>query len=348
MLTAILFDDENLALNVFNIQLGKINKTKVLGQYLDCEKLIKGVEEYKPNIAFVDIETPNENGIEIAKNIKKISPKTEIVFVTAHKQYAYEAYELEAIDYLLKPIKRERLERVIDRIRNKMGKINPIENSFQVYTMSKFYIKNAQGEIVKWRTKKVEELMAFFIHNKGNALSSDIIIEGIWSEKDSEKAKRILYTSMYYLKKNLKEYNVDIRIDKKTYSILNENMIDDAVMIIGYMEDINKINEQSINKYNKVLSMYKGGYMEFNHYLWSNGKRLQIETKFIQLSKDVIRYYERNHDYSKMMAVLNKLLSINDYEEELYIQYMEACKKSNNDIEFNRINQKYKEIMGEI
>ncbi len=348
MLTAVLFDDEKLALSMLNIQLAKINKIKVLAEYLEYEQLMKGITEYKPNVAFVDIETRNINGIEIAKMIKKISPKTEIVFVTAYKQYAYEAYELEAMDYLLKPVMRERLERIIDKISNKIGTTEIVENSIQINTMSKFYIKNSNGKIVKWRTKKVEELMAYLIHNKGNVLSSELIIEDLWEEKGTEKARRILYTSMYYLKKNLEEYKIDIAIDKGTYNILNNNIIDDSTVISRHMAEIRKMNEESILLYNKVLSLYSGAYMELNNYFWSNERRLNIEKKFIQLSKGAIKYYEDNNNDIKIIEIINKLLSINEYNEELYIKYLDICKKNNDDVEYNRINLKYQKIINEI
>src|SRR5690625_3337038 len=100
----ILVDDEPLALDYLEIQLDKIKDITVVEKFtnldiLDHVKLIENID-----LVFLDIEMPGKNGLEIAEQLLEVNPTLEIVFVTAYDEYAVQAFELNALDYLLKPI----------------------------------------------------------------------------------------------------------------------------------------------------------------------------------------------------------------------------------------------------
>jgi DNA-binding LytR/AlgR family response regulator len=78
---------------------------------------LETIGERQPDIAFLDIRMPGLTGLEVAAAMAEASPKTQIVFVTAYNQYAIDAFEKGAVDYLLKPIARERLVSTIDRLK---------------------------------------------------------------------------------------------------------------------------------------------------------------------------------------------------------------------------------------
>src|SRR5438046_7361014 len=79
---------------------------------------LRAIDDEKPAIAFLDIRMPGLTGLELAK---RIDPNTHVVFVTAFDQYAVEAFDREAVDYLLKPVTDERLARAVDRLRRKLA-----------------------------------------------------------------------------------------------------------------------------------------------------------------------------------------------------------------------------------
>jgi len=82
---------------------------------------LEAIGEHQPDIAFLDIRMPGLTGLEVAATAAEISPGTQIVFVTAYDQYAIQAFERGAADYLLKPIVRERLVATIARLRSRLG-----------------------------------------------------------------------------------------------------------------------------------------------------------------------------------------------------------------------------------
>ncbi len=82
---------------------------------------LEAIGEHKPDIAFLDIRMPGLTGLEVASAAADVSPGTQVVFVTAYDQYAIQAFERGAADYLLKPIVRERLVATLGRLRSRLG-----------------------------------------------------------------------------------------------------------------------------------------------------------------------------------------------------------------------------------
>ena len=89
---------------------------QVLAECEDGASAVEALAEHQPDIAFLDIRMPGLTGLEVAALAAEASPKTQIVFVTAYDQYAIDAFERGAIDYLLKPVKPERLQATVERL----------------------------------------------------------------------------------------------------------------------------------------------------------------------------------------------------------------------------------------
>jgi len=94
---------------------------QVLAACEDGGAALEAIGEHKPDVAFLDIRMPGLTGLEVAAAMADVSPATQIVFVTAYDQYAIQAFERGAVDYLLKPIARERLVDTIARVKGRMG-----------------------------------------------------------------------------------------------------------------------------------------------------------------------------------------------------------------------------------
>jgi len=122
MIRAIIIDDENSAINVLSLLLKKKCKDDV-EVVATSNSPIEGkvlIEQHKPDLVFLDIEMPGMTGIDLIRTIP--NPNFHIVFVTAYDAYAVEAFELSAIDYLLKPIGADKVERVINKIKENIRK----------------------------------------------------------------------------------------------------------------------------------------------------------------------------------------------------------------------------------
>ena len=101
-LTCIIVDDEPLAVKLMESFVAKTPDLELLGSFTDSVEAINAVKEQKPNLLFLDIQMPDLNGMELAH---MIPAETRVVFTTAFKEYAFESYEVSALDFLLKPIR---------------------------------------------------------------------------------------------------------------------------------------------------------------------------------------------------------------------------------------------------
>ena len=112
---AIISDDEDQLRRYLRSQLSEVWSDLIIcGEARNGQEALELIERYRPEIAFLDIRMPGLSGIEVAK---EIAGSCWVVFVTAYDQYAVEAFEHEAIDYLLKPVTCERLQRTANRLK---------------------------------------------------------------------------------------------------------------------------------------------------------------------------------------------------------------------------------------
>ncbi|MBT2145734.1 MULTISPECIES: LytTR family DNA-binding domain-containing protein [unclassified Rhodanobacter] len=117
MFEAIVAEDETLLRKALLEQLGKAwPELRIVAECEDGASALEAIAEHRPDVAFLDIRMPGLTGLDVAAAIPEISPATQVVFVTAYDQYAIDAFERGAIDYLLKPIVADRLAATVQRL----------------------------------------------------------------------------------------------------------------------------------------------------------------------------------------------------------------------------------------
>lgn len=120
MPTAIIADDERLMRDQLRMRLQEAwPELQIVGEAKNGEEAVQLVGELKPDLTFLDIRMPGKTGMEAAR---EIGDRSQIVFVTAYDQYAVEAFERGAIDYVLKPTEPERLKVTVDRLKERLEK----------------------------------------------------------------------------------------------------------------------------------------------------------------------------------------------------------------------------------
>lgn len=119
MPTAIIADDERLMREQLRARLAEVwPELEILAEARNGEEAVTAVSEHQPDLAFLDIRMPGMTGIEAAR---AIGDACHIVFITAYNEYAVDAFEHGAVDYVLKPAERERLEITVARLRKRLG-----------------------------------------------------------------------------------------------------------------------------------------------------------------------------------------------------------------------------------
>jgi DNA-binding LytR/AlgR family response regulator len=114
----LLVDDESLALDRLRTFFADIDDVEVVGHARDGDEALERIVELTPDLVIMDVQMPGRNGLRAAADIP-VDPKPEIVFVTAHEHYAPDAFDVDAADYLLKPVRFDRLRQAVDRARRR-------------------------------------------------------------------------------------------------------------------------------------------------------------------------------------------------------------------------------------
>ena len=133
-LRVVLVDDEQHARDELVYLLGEVGGVEIIGQASDGIEALTVVAQLRPDVVFLDVQMPGLTGFEVARRILEAGPGAEIVFVTAFDQHAIEAFDVNAVDYLLKPVDPARLEVALQRARRRIvaerpARIGPLEGA---------------------------------------------------------------------------------------------------------------------------------------------------------------------------------------------------------------------------
>jgi DNA-binding LytR/AlgR family response regulator len=119
MTTAVIADDERLMREQLRARLAEVwPDLQILAEAKNGQEAIEQVHEHKPDLVFLDIRMPEKTGLEAAR---EIGEACHVVFITAYNEYAVEAFESGAVDYVLKPAERDRLEVTVGRLKKRLG-----------------------------------------------------------------------------------------------------------------------------------------------------------------------------------------------------------------------------------
>jgi two-component system, LytTR family, response regulator len=114
-LKALIVDDERLARKELIAMLAAHSQIEIAGEAEDVNSAIREIQRIKPDVIFLDIQMPGESGFDL---LNRVDTQAEIVFVTAYDDYAIQAFEINALDYLLKPVNADRLAKALERLQS--------------------------------------------------------------------------------------------------------------------------------------------------------------------------------------------------------------------------------------
>jgi DNA-binding LytR/AlgR family response regulator len=119
-LRVLVVDDEQLAREELCFLLGQAGGLEIAGQAKDGVEALRLSGELKPDVVFLDVQMPGLTGFEVARRLLLVEAPPQLVFVTAFDQYAIDAFSVNAVDYVLKPVDADRLEQTLERVRQRI------------------------------------------------------------------------------------------------------------------------------------------------------------------------------------------------------------------------------------
>lgn len=365
MLKALLIDDEEIALDLMEILLNDIGGIQVVGKFMQAADALKQVEALQPDVIFLDIEMPGMNGLTAAEQLMARFPVMKVIFVTAYHQYALDAFEVNARDYLLKPVSKERLIKSLDRFRSEREErsLAPAlqgtpssekhqqfaeqtgqEVKLQLHVLGSIELYDRTGELVSWRTKKTKELFAYLWHHNGAPVYRLHILDALWPQLPSDRAQALLHTTMYRLRSTLKALGFPdiISFADERYRLQSEWISSDYDRIKEIFPDS---GSRPLGP-EKLLSLYRGDYMETESYGWAHTKRLEIRTAYRLALEESL---SEASSFQKQ-AIWRKLIELDPYTESYYYDLLVELKRSGNvqgmQVLYREMEERWKEDLG--
>ncbi|MCR4702830.1 MAG: response regulator [Saccharofermentans sp.] len=173
-------DDEKLSLEALVSAISENLPDQTVNAFRKTTDAEVFVSRHGCDLAFLDIEMRDVNGITLAKNIQAMNPKVNIIFVTGYGDYTGEAFAIYASAYIMKPVTKDKVKKALETLRYH----TVLEESrIKAVTFGNFEVYH-KGEPIKFRYKKTKELLAYLIDRRGAMCTNNEIIAVIWEDDD--------------------------------------------------------------------------------------------------------------------------------------------------------------------
>lgn len=299
------------------------------------------------DVIFLDIHMPGIDGMELAEIILEEKPFIEIVFITASSEHALRAFEVSAIDYIVKPLNMNRLTKTIQRLEKILRaepKKNPA-NRIHISVANEFSLSLGSNRHVyfNWRTSKSLELFLYLLHHADKPVPKTHIIDEIWEGIDDQKASQQMYTTIYHIRKIISEYSEFMKIINKNgcYMLKTTNCYIDLFEWYKKITTLPPLSEQTMIEYSNVLHANKGSYLSSYLYSWADSRTNQYDQYWISNALDLAHFYYRRFKVSEAKYWFIKVTERDITCEEAYFHLMKLAHYESNE---TKVQDYYEEI----
>ncbi|RAR42092.1 response regulator [Paenibacillus sp. MDMC362] len=344
----ILVDDEPLALKYLERQLLKLDTMSidVIGTYTNPfvgrdEILARDVD-----IVFLDISLPELNGIELAEQLLEQKPHLCIVFVTGYHEYAVTAFELNAVDYIVKPVQIDRVAKTMERLRSRIAsrpeEVMESNRSIRMTMFRQVMIEqpNEQGQfaLLHWRTTRAQEIFIYLLQHRGQLVRKSALIDMLWPEFDMDKAYPQLYTAIYHIRKTLEPYDTRFQITNTTegYVLNMEDVLLDIEEWENWFMSNTSVSAESIERHIEMMKLYTGDYLQEYDYWWAEGERQRLKELWLSVSLSMAEWYVDQERIDEAILCYFSIQRQHPLEEKAYFSLMKIYALQDNPAQVHR------------
>jgi len=338
MLKAVIVENEELSLSLLSFQLNKTKEfSSIKGFSLPTEAL-KMIPLVKPDVIFIDIEIPSMSGIVLAQKLRSMKIDTPIIFVSAHKKYAYEAFRVNAFYYLLKPFSMNELQQTLTNLKKLIiipEPILPVVTNIEelpqvnIRCFGKFEILSNNGNLIKWSSKKSKELFAYFILHKEQQIDKWMIGDALWPNNNDKQVNSDFHTTLFRLRNILEKEGIDFQIGsekgKKHGYIYEPKSIEcDVYKFDKFLAQNMKVNSDTIQEFEEIKQLFGGELFNDIENLWCIPDRVKYLQKMLDILEDIGIYYYQNNDYKNALQTFMQSLDLDHTCEATHQKILEV------------------------
>jgi two-component SAPR family response regulator len=291
---------------------------------------IKAFQSRPFDAALLDIQMPEMSGLELADCLSAMHPATCFVFITAFNNYAAEAFELNAIDYILKPIRQERFNKALGKILKELSEREKSRTGpsreVGIQAFGKMVVSTGDT-ILKWKRQKSAEIFAYLLHQQGSPVHKEKLCEMMWPEYDPQKALTYLQTIMYQLRKNIAEIDdgsISIEFADHCYRLNLNGVRFDVDQFTEACELAFQSTPPSRDALVRAEQLYTGAYFEEEGWIWALGRQQSLAQKYQKTLETIIRQDMGNDNKESALYYIQKWAALDAYKnQDHYISWVE-------------------------
>ena len=279
MIHTIVVDDEWYSLTEICDLAEKTGVMSVEGRFQNGADALREANRIHPQAAFIDIEMPEMDGLTLAEKLLENDPDMKIVFITGWNKYAVAAFELNALDYIMKPVNRARFEKMVQRLQAELsdreagGKTAPSISCF-----GKFEVLQ-NGIPVVWQRTKAEELFALLVLNANAYVGKDVILKNLWPYYGRAKSLPILQTSVCKIRNVFSESREWVRLtyaDGSYGLFLCPEVVCDYLTVKDAVQQFRADDRRTYKAVEDACSIVQKGLLPQSSYSWSGDYEAEL------------------------------------------------------------------------
>ncbi len=340
MLKAMLVDDEALSIKRLRRLLAESGAVEVVEAFHNPLQAYEFAKSQPLDAIFLDISMPGVNGIQLSEMLHAVTG-AELVFVTGHDEYAIQAYDRSALDYLIKPVTAERLARTLDRLRKISRPPMPAipaaafaehEDTVEAHALTghdlsvfvlnglRMYTGRAPHLPLKLRSPKTEELFAYLVC-KGT-VSREEAAETLWPELGADKALHNLKTNLYYIRKSLQTTEARFCIEASRNDIVadRDRLYCDAHAFESLCKRISGGAEADDELIDQAAALYAGPLLKGRAYSWADEMSRGLEQAYIRLLETAARLRLEQGKPREALGCYSGILELDAVREDIHYQ----------------------------
>ena len=215
-------DDEPLALEMLKEAIQEAKPDADVKAFRKQSELLTEAQKNGCDIAFLDIHMRGMNGVELAKKLKEINPKMNIIFVTGYDEYTGDAMRLRASGYVMKPVTKEKLEEELKELRFPIEPKN--DAILRVQCFGNFDVFTPDGTPVHFERSKSKEVFAYLVHRHGSSCTVKEIAAALFEDEPYDlKQQAYLQKILSAMMKSLKKIGAE-KVVNKSYNSMSVNV----------------------------------------------------------------------------------------------------------------------------
>ncbi|WP_336776415.1 response regulator [Paenibacillus sp. MMO-58] len=316
MLTALIVDDEDLSVKRLKRLLLESGEFGVCHTFLNPTEAYEFAKTNPIDIAFLDIAMPKMDGMTLSAKLREIDDSVQLVFATGYGDYAVQAFDISALDYLMKPVTAARLNQTLGKI-DKTRHRNP-SLYIQLLNGLKIYGQGRQDTPIKLRSPKTEELFAFLVCKR--MVSREEIVETLWGDLETEKALKNLNSMIYYIRQAIDadKFGNVIHTGRTEIRVEDNGVYCDLYEFERLLKEIRAVPERADKLLKQAEALYTGELLSGKAFEWAIPIRRRLEQQYIDLLEAAGRRCLANNRPLDSLHDFGVILQLDPLREDIH------------------------------